>query len=861
MHRIPVRYFLFLVVIGLLAIALWFSPPSSLANAEHSAQPVMGAGPEVVTDLVIDNIEVTQVVQDLNNGVPLVAGKRTFVRVYTHSTSGTWPTTATLKLQYNANVTTLLPIPPGGPLINVRTAYNRLLPSHTFLFELPKSYTYATNLFLTAEINPNLRWHPRSPLESDYSNNSMTKMVSFTSVPPLTLVIASQPYKFNNITYTPQAVDRYRLLSWVSRVYPVNQVKVYFRTLPTLDATRALNKYGTYDLTYPNCGWLNSYLAFNRYSIAGNPFIVTPGTAFYALVADDAGFMRGCSPIGGQLVNSNWTFVHVGSGPSGDSSWGWDYDGTYADWYGGHEIGHAFGQSHVIGGPGVVKDGCGGEAGAGANYPNGRISPTTDIFSPSAVFGFDSLKLFNGTNPILSPLWHDVMTYCDYQWISKITYTELRNAFSTVLPRPSTSPEGTLVAQDVFVVVGTLNLQSGAVNLQPVSVLHDQPDVTLPEPGPYAIVLYGSEGDELARYPFTPHDMEMGPAPEETEEAQLAYIAELIPFQNGISILTIEGPGGVLYEVAAGPNPPYVQIISPNGGEWLADGDVTVSWWGTDDDGDPLTFNVEYSPDYGASWEPVALFLTGTEVTIDQFNLPESEVGLFRVTASDGIHSASDTSDAVFSIPNHVPSGEITSPAFETTVALDQTVTFEAQVYDIDLGLLDGDSLQWFSDHDGLLGSGAFLSTANLSEGLHEISLYAYDGWSETFIDQVVVIVVATPNDLPPLPDALLAGPDLVFIIPSSGVTSATIYLDSLNLGNVLEWQVASDVWWLNLDEYFGVTPQDLTMWTSLFPPLDFGTHKATLTFSSPELLFPTVSIEVNVVIPRYINYLPVVTR
>jgi hypothetical protein len=863
MHRFPPRYYLFLVVIGLLAIGLWFSPPSRLANAEQSAQPVKDTAPEADTDLVIDNIEVTQVVQDMNNGVPLVAGKRTYVRVYAHSTSGTWPTTATLRLQYSSNVITLLPIPPGGHLINVRTAYNRLLPGHAFLFELPLSYTYSSSLTLTAEINPNLRWHPRNPQESDYSNNSMTKMVSFTSVPPLTLVIASQPYKFNNITYTPRAIDRYRLLSWVNRAYPVSQVKVYFRTLPTVNATRTLNKFGGYDLTYPNCGQLNSYLAYNRYSIAGNPFIVTPGTAFYAMVADDVGFMRGCSPIGGQVVNTsyiNWSFVHVGSGPSGDSDWGWDYDGSYADWYGGHEIGHAFGQSHVTGGPGVVKDGCGGEAGAGANYPNGRISPTTDIFSPSAVFGFDSLKLFTGTNPILSPLWHDVMTYCDYQWISKATYTELRNAFSAVLPRPSTSPAGTLVAQDVWVVVGTLNPQSGAVSLQPLSVLHDQPDITLPEPGPYAIVLYGSGGDELARYPFTPHDMEMGPAPDETEEAQVAYIAETIPYQEGISLLTIEGPGGILYEVGAGLNLPYVQVIWPNGGEWLADGDVTVSWWATDDDGDPLTFNVEYSPDYGVSWEPVALFLTGTEVTIDQFNLPASEVGLFRVTASDGIHSASDASDDVFGIPNHVPSGEINTTILETTVALNQTVTFEAQVYDIDLGLLDGDSLQWFSDRDGLLGSGATLSTASLSEGLHEITLFAYDGWSETFIDQVVVIVVATPNDLPPQPDALLVGPDPVFIIPSSGVTVATIYLDSLNLGNILEWEVTSDVAWMQLDTTFGITPQDVTVTTSL-TPLDFGTHKATLTFSSPEMLFDPVSIEVNVVMPRYISYLPVVTR
>jgi hypothetical protein len=33
----------------------------------------------------------------LDNSVPLVRGKRTFVRVYVHSTNGIYPTTATLE--------------------------------------------------------------------------------------------------------------------------------------------------------------------------------------------------------------------------------------------------------------------------------------------------------------------------------------------------------------------------------------------------------------------------------------------------------------------------------------------------------------------------------------------------------------------------------------------------------------------------------------------------------------------------------------------------------------------------------------------------------------------------------------------
>ena len=68
-------------------------------------------------------------------------------------------------------------------------------------------------------------------------------------------------------------------------------------------------------------------------------------TRYYGVVADsdnsgDGFFMRGCSNIGGRF----------GSGPAGSGTFGWDNDGSYADWYGGHEIGHMFDRLHPDGG-------------------------------------------------------------------------------------------------------------------------------------------------------------------------------------------------------------------------------------------------------------------------------------------------------------------------------------------------------------------------------------------------------------------------------------------------------------------------------------------------------------------------------
>jgi len=339
MNRFRTLFFFVLTgCIAILVFSLWFVKPAGSATAGMRA--LNGLGQEgasnlgqpvaLVTDLVVDAIEVTQSMQDLDNSVPLVAGKRTFVRVYIHSTNGIHPTTALLRVQSGSLSKTLLPIAPGGPFINVRPTYNRLLSSHAFLFELPFWYTFGDHVTLAAEVNPEMRWHPHNPTESNYSNNFIAVTVSFGFVPKLYLVIADQPYKINNVYFAPHGIDRWKVYEWVQRVYPLAAIKVYFRTLPTINASRKLNKYSAWDLIYPNCNTVNSYLAYNRVAITGNPFF-PDDTAYYGLVADDAGFMRGCSQVGGTYVGYPNVRVRVASGPSGDADWGWDYDGSYAD--------------------------------------------------------------------------------------------------------------------------------------------------------------------------------------------------------------------------------------------------------------------------------------------------------------------------------------------------------------------------------------------------------------------------------------------------------------------------------------------------------------------------------------------------
>ena len=105
----------------------------------------------------------------------------------------------------------------------------------------------------------------------------------------------------------------------------------------------------------------------------------------------------------------------VASGPCGGSTFGWDTDGSYGDWYTGHELGHTFGRFHA--------EFCG--AGGGAPYPftDGQLSNADGAF-----VGFDVGDIANGLplRALPGTAWHDVMSYCVNQWISSFTYTGIR---------------------------------------------------------------------------------------------------------------------------------------------------------------------------------------------------------------------------------------------------------------------------------------------------------------------------------------------------------------------------------------------------------------------------------------------------
>jgi hypothetical protein len=517
------------------------------------------------------------------------------------------------------------------------------------------------------------------------------------------------------------------LEDWLRRAYPMAAREMWYRSYFHGAAVR--NSDG--DLTTPSCGSVNGVLFSKK--VWDFLFSDVPWDArYYGMVSDAVGFMRGCA----MDIPS-----YVASGPTGPGTWGWDTDGSYGDWYGGHELAHTYGRGHA--------NYCGAGGGPAYPYTGGRISPS--LTGNTALYGFDI-----GNRAIYGPDWKDLMTYCDWQWMSDFTYEGIMNYFQSNLDSVTARARLAIAPASRLLVAGSINPRTREVSLQPLFIIPNAGEVLPRTEGAYAIVLRNARGAELARYPFTPaglHDGRPRPQAQATpenpyESEEMLFIQELVPFMDGTTQVDIVGPTGVLKSVSAGAATPSVTVLFPNGGEVLSGSTITVTWSATDADRDALRFNVQYSRDNGASWEMLAQNISENSVALDANQIGSTTQGLFRVWVSDGINTNSDTSNAVFTVPNHAPEVAILAPVSGTTVAVSQTVAFEGTVFDVDTPQFPANQLTWTSSRDGALGTGESLAVATLSAGTHTITLTANDGVVAQSAT-LQLLVVASLEELP----------------------------------------------------------------------------------------------------------------
>ncbi len=630
-------------------------PPVRTAAAEAAL-----AGP---VSLTMDGLEVTQAIQNMDHKVPLVAAKKTIARVYLSATaSGPITVRGVLRCRNPAVGGTWVSVPSVGAVIinpaeNNKLRLKRESITKSLNFVLPEGACKAgacdVQLARVERVNPS---------QGLAVPSGASRRVKFVATPPLRVRVLGIRFRGGSppAAVQPSTLDFALIQSWLARAYPAARV-IWSQT--TVDGPH----------TWPFvASQINAFVRGVRATeVSGG---TDARTHYYGLVADGGGsfFMRGLA----SGIPSGPDPSTVASGPTGSGNFGWDNDGSYGDWYTGHEYAHTFGRFHA--------EFCG--AGGGKPYPfdNGQLANADGAF-----VGFDvgdaahnlPMQALPGT------VWHDVMTYCTHQWISSFTYSGIRDRLVREDTLPSggvagaraaarrtsrgtsgrTSRSTAMSSAGAIHVVATINLTRATGELRHITPVAAVPAgqtlaaaVKKPKKSAVRVTLrcYG-EGDRLlAEYPaaFIP-DACREEGDDETGSADV-----FLPHVSGAARLELVLNGKPLASFAPGPAARAVRQIRAarpaaaraalGGPETQHDADPVLTWTdpavsraalggagGESESG--RTYTVEISSDNGQTWQTVGFGLREPRVVVDRHLLAETDKVKVRVTSTDGFQSAS----------------------------------------------------------------------------------------------------------------------------------------------------------------------------------------------------------------------------
>jgi hypothetical protein len=694
-------------------------------------------------------LEVNQAVQDWNNSVLLVENKKTFVRAFLQSPDGA-PEPVRIKgarlRGFKSGVelgeSPLASVNPGGIVLaptNAAARRHRLYES--LLFQLPANWISGT-------VELRFEWPDG---ELTYAEPAEPGGLPGDGIVRATFQRSGRlDVKWVLITYTnaagespfaPTIDDAFELEDRLEAVYPIDQLRRPIRFgswhWQQVDPPTTQN-----DLQRINSG-LERLRRTEKLAETNSPFGLRSPPLYYGLLRGDLAGGKASRPAS---VACGWM------APDGS-----DYSRNRH----AHELGHLLGRDHVVDetltNPGESKRGyCGEKASSTAphfpfHYPLfGGNKPTLGPMDQGPIpmaWGLDTHRRRGSVPRVVNPTnTYELMGYCvsagpQWKWISTFTYTNLFHAITNRFPpwnhmfitnefalfnagSPFLQP-GTLA--DYLLVSGAIDLVTDTASLDPIIGTQFSGPPPAEPPGEYILRLRDAGGAVLNDIPFAPSTGEAD-APE-IGESTLATFVISVAADPAIHRVEILHGGEVIGTSEASANAPKVTVLSPNGGEVLTNDPVTLQWDGSDLDGDALTYVAQYSADGGETWETLVLDWPQESYTVPRSALRGTEQGRIRVRVSDGFDTAVDDSDNNFTVANHPPELAVLSPADNELVVGDQHIALQADISDLEDGLVPNNRVQWTSNIDGALGTGQELlfNAQSLAEGDHSITVTATD--------------------------------------------------------------------------------------------------------------------------------------
>ena len=730
----------------------------------NSVQRLGTDAPAIQIDFATFGIEVTQGVQDLNNSVSLVANKRTFVRGYAKVAANTtkfseFDVPAQLRVHRTVKVLGApvdFPVA-GSPFLPVQAPTVKAVTSlqsvrtnldTTFQFEIPPEAIEEGDLEFTFVLNAG-REVPETG-DNPLANNSVSATLSAHAVPYQTLVFA--PMRSGLPYYDPHGPNSGfgDILARAQSLLPIPGFRVYIRSDPVSKPVVTFTGIHSRSFTLPG----DADASLMWLSIA-RTFDDGPGNSHYVGM-----FPEGVSGFNGQGYTPGHSLImRMTTVPVAGAPWNSIYAGrTLA-----HEFSHNLGFRHI-----ASDLTCGSQVPAGPydTLPNGATCTmgATDLNDVATAVGFDPISW-----TVVPPAADgDLMSYATKRWTSEYNWKRMYNlfvptigAFGLAAPTQR-DPIRAAGAGPLLVVSGFFNASSNTGALFPAYALPAEmlkaetvAELTavpadLPVDYPVRLQLLDAAGAVLVDQPAPS-------VPLSDEEHGNAMIHRALDLPAEARTLRLVNSGVMLAQIEISAHAPQLQLDAPV----LADGKLKVTWTGTDEDGDTLSYTIQYSPDDGITWQTVNVNIPESAFSIDTAHLPGGDRTRVRVIATDGILTAVAISDAL-PLPRHPPAVHISGIQEGQKFDFGGGLLVDGFGYDPEDGSLDDGGLQWsLAGPEPRAGTGHSFSLSGLAPGTYKLTLTGTDsdGTTGSQTLQFIIRAIAVEDGPEPILDGLSADP------------------------------------------------------------------------------------------------------
>lgn len=696
-------------------------------------------------DLAADKWEVTQAIQSPANDVPLVANKPTYVRAYGKQVAGTsQANTAEAYLYGTRNGSPL----PGSPLksingsrsFNTGGTYDRGNRNDGWLFQLPNSWTNSGATDLQLVVDPR---HLYS--DPNAANNSLSGSFTFNHKAPVCVVTV--PVRVNGPEASPSGSHFWFSIDMVKRLWPTSSVWTYKQDSDIAELEVCwwgpfpYPCFGPYEIPEDNWKILASLTVRDIFSDDPDECADAGAETHYIGIVDPSVDTGGTNGAG--LMGFDQAWVKLPPRNPNTNDWTTLRAATLA-----HEMSHNYDRKHVN---------CGGpdDTDPGYPYPPCQLDNT----GPDAHYGFQTTD-----QTVIAPnAAIDFMAYGTNRWASDYNWKSLFgkiNALAANQPATRSIEQPNLAdASTVVMLTGAITptTNQGALNYawtmltgtlsshvlnkwQTLSspALNSSLQPNAPLTVTYHLRLYDNSNVLLDDRTIALQDSHIHPdrlAGVMADDSPVKNFAATFPAPSGtVARLDLLADETLLARLQPGLSVPTLSILKPAGGETFSN-QMTIIWNGSDTDtNDRLLFNVQYSPDNGVTWLPVANDVPGTldthlvTLTLNSLaGLPGSGAGQghIRIVASDGYHTALATSPG-FTVVNHPPDPFITTPSENAMEQPGGSITLHGGATDAEDGGLSDSALEW-KINSSSVGTGTEQLVAGLAPGLYTVTLTAQD--------------------------------------------------------------------------------------------------------------------------------------